>query len=119
MASQTLGYIFPFSRFSFPTDLSCIVLSEGRKSTFFKVCFYNRFSDTHSLRFTFSQTDITVPLQPKFSTAEEISKLYKPSQGISSPPAEKLAAFRDLIIGARQGKVRVSETTSEVRVPLS
>lgn len=34
---QSLAYIFPFSQFSFPTDISCIVLSEGKKSTFFKV----------------------------------------------------------------------------------
>lgn len=37
MATQTLSYAFPFSAFSFPTDISCIVLSEGSKSAFFKV----------------------------------------------------------------------------------
>lgn len=36
MSSQTLAYKFPFSQFSFPTDNSCIILSEGRKSAFFK-----------------------------------------------------------------------------------
>lgn len=35
--SQTLAYKFPFSQFSFRTDNSCIVLSEGRKSAFLKV----------------------------------------------------------------------------------
>lgn len=37
ISSQTLGYVFPFSQFSFPTDISCVVLSEGKKSAFFKV----------------------------------------------------------------------------------
>ena len=31
------------------------------------------------------------------------------------PSPEKLAAFRDLIVGAQQGKVQVSEAASEVR----
>lgn len=37
MNTQTLAYRFPFSQFSFPTDISCIVLTEGKKSAFFKV----------------------------------------------------------------------------------
>jgi hypothetical protein len=37
MASQTLPYKFPFSDFSFPTDISFIVLAEGSKSAFLKV----------------------------------------------------------------------------------
>ena len=37
LSSQTLAYRFPFSQFSFPTDISCIILSEGHKSAFFKV----------------------------------------------------------------------------------
>jgi hypothetical protein len=35
--TQTLPYVFPFSQFSFPTDLGFIVLAEGRKSAFFQV----------------------------------------------------------------------------------
>ena len=36
--SQTVDYIFPFSsRFTFHTDLSIIVVSEGRKSALFQV----------------------------------------------------------------------------------
>jgi hypothetical protein len=42
--SQTLQYIFPFSMFSFPTDVAFTVLSEGKKSTFFQV------SSNHFLR---------------------------------------------------------------------
>lgn len=37
MNTQTLAYKFPFSQFSFPTDISCIVVSEGSKSAFFRV----------------------------------------------------------------------------------
>lgn len=36
MGSQSLAYQFPFSCFAFPTDISCIVLAEGKKSAFFK-----------------------------------------------------------------------------------
>lgn len=36
--SQTVEYIFPFSsKFTFHTDLSMIVVSEGRKSALFQV----------------------------------------------------------------------------------
>lgn len=37
MSTQTLAYDFPFSRFSFPTDINCVIITEGKKSTFFKV----------------------------------------------------------------------------------
>lgn len=37
MTSQSLPYVFPFSQFSFPTDLGFIILTEGRKSAFFQV----------------------------------------------------------------------------------
>ena len=37
MGSQSLPYIFPFSQFSFPTDLGFVVLAEGKKSAFFQV----------------------------------------------------------------------------------
>ncbi|TFY68061.1 hypothetical protein EVJ58_g1224 [Rhodofomes roseus] len=62
MTAQTLSYTFPFSSFSFPTDISCIVLSEGKS--------------------------------------------------LKMPDSERLAAFRDLVVGARSGKVQVSEETS-------
>lgn len=35
--SQSLSYLFPFSQFSFPTDLGFVILAEGRKSAFFQV----------------------------------------------------------------------------------
>ncbi|KAI0646777.1 mini-chromosome maintenance replisome factor-domain-containing protein [Trametes meyenii] len=93
MKGQTLPYIFPFSQFSFPTDIGCIVLSEGRKSTFFK-------------------TDLNVPLTAP-TTTSGIARLYKPPNEVVLPSADKLAIFRDLVVGARCGKVQVAETTSE------
>ncbi|KAH9901638.1 mini-chromosome maintenance replisome factor-domain-containing protein [Cubamyces lactineus] len=93
MDAQTLAYVFPYSQFTFPTDISCIVLSEGRKSTFFR-------------------TDLNVPLRASTSPAD-VAALYKPADEIKLPPAEKLVAFRDLVVGARSGKVQVPEPTSE------
>ena len=94
MDAQTLAYVFPFSQFSFPTDISCIILAEGRKSAFFK-------------------TELNIPLRARTDPAG-IAKLYKPADHIRMPPQETLAAFRDLVVGARCGKVQVSEETSEV-----
>ncbi|KAJ8481423.1 hypothetical protein ONZ51_g5994 [Trametes cubensis] len=93
MDAQTLAYVFPYSQFTFPTDISCIVLSEGRKSTFFR-------------------TDLNVPLRASSSPAD-VAALYKPADEVKLPPADRLAAFRDLIVGARSGKVQVPEATSE------
>ncbi|ETW81835.1 hypothetical protein HETIRDRAFT_417895 [Heterobasidion irregulare TC 32-1] len=89
MESQTLSYKFPFSQFSFPTDIQFIVLSEGKKSVFLK-------------------TDVTVPLRPSGS-----SNLYKPNSQVVLPSLEKLASFRRLILGARFGKIEVGQQTSE------
>lgn len=94
MTSQTLSYKFPFSQFSFPTDIGCIVLGEGRKSAFFK-------------------TDLNVPLRSPPTSATEVSNLYKPAQNIQMPSEETLARFRDVVVGARGGKVQVPESTSE------
>ncbi|KAJ3553347.1 hypothetical protein NM688_g3664 [Phlebia brevispora] len=94
MTSQSLAYVFPFSRFSFPTDIECIILTEGKKSTFFK-------------------TDLSVPFRPNSNSPEDVSRLYKGPDTISLPAPEKLAAFRSLIVGAQQGKVRVGKETSE------
>ena len=56
-----------------------------------------------------------MPFQPSVTTAGGVLKLYKPAETVSLPPADKLAAFRDLVVGAQQGKVTVSQPTSEVR----
>ncbi|EKM55766.1 uncharacterized protein PHACADRAFT_95582 [Phanerochaete carnosa HHB-10118-sp] len=95
LSSQTLTYAFPFSSFSFPTDIGCIILTEGKKSAFFK-------------------TDISVPFQPSSSRPTDVSNLYKPASDLVLPEADKIAAFRDWIVGAQHGKVQVSVATSEV-----
>ncbi|KAI0320188.1 mini-chromosome maintenance replisome factor-domain-containing protein [Amylostereum chailletii] len=89
MTSQTLPYRFPFSEFSFPTDLAFVVLAEGTKSAFLK-------------------TDISVPLKPDNS-----SSLFKPVTEVTRPPPDKLKAFRDLLMGAKTRKIEVKEATSE------
>jgi Mini-chromosome maintenance replisome factor len=37
MSTQTLAYKFPFSEFSFPTDIGFVILAQGTKSAFFQV----------------------------------------------------------------------------------
>ncbi|OCH95277.1 hypothetical protein OBBRIDRAFT_767998 [Obba rivulosa] len=93
MSSQTLSYVFPFSQFAFPTDIGCIVLSEGTKSAFFK-------------------TDISAALNAGTDPAS-VAALYKPADSIKMPPPAQLAAFRDLVVGARFGKVQVTQEVSE------
>ncbi|KAF9239601.1 putative alanine racemase-domain-containing protein [Melanogaster broomeanus] len=73
MISQTLEYIFPFAcRFPFDTDISIIVVSEGRKSAFF-------------------QTSINVPLRCSSTNAI----LYKPKG------RKKLTVYRSYISACR------------------
>ena len=38
MTGQTLEYVFPYSKFSFPTDVAFLVVCEGSRSAFFQVC---------------------------------------------------------------------------------
>ena len=97
MDAQTLAYTFPFSQFSFPTDIACVVIAEGRKSAFF-------------------HTELNVSLQVAPRT--DPAALYKPADQVRLPPREKLDAFRDLVVGARCGKVVVSGVTSEVSSPV-
>lgn len=94
MDAQTIAYIFPFSQFSFPTDIACVILAEGRKSAFFR-------------------TELNVPLVAPTDPAA-VAALCKPASEIRIPSREKLDAFRDLVVGARCGKVVVPEETSEV-----
>ncbi|KAI0061668.1 hypothetical protein BV25DRAFT_1992016 [Artomyces pyxidatus] len=89
MTSQTLSYKFPFSEFSFPTDVNFIVLSQGSKSALWK-------------------TDFTLPLDSPTS-----NEFYKTASEIRLPPAETLAAFRQLIVSAKTGKIEVGESTSQ------
>ncbi|KAF8626177.1 hypothetical protein AX15_005063 [Amanita polypyramis BW_CC] len=95
--SQTLQYIFPYSRFSFDTDLNFIVLSDGRKSTFF-------------------QTQFNIPLQPASDIRpdELKSRLYKPRDMIAVPSKEKVEQFRQLVRGAKTGNSSLERSTAQV-----
>ncbi|KAJ7184146.1 putative alanine racemase-domain-containing protein [Mycena filopes] len=86
MSAQTLEYIFPFSRFAFQTDIVFLILSEGRKSTFF-------------------QTNANVQLRPK-----EGGELYG---SVKEPSPETLAMFRHLVGGAKIGSVTIGESVGE------
>ncbi|KAJ7349355.1 mini-chromosome maintenance replisome factor-domain-containing protein [Mycena albidolilacea] len=91
MTNQSLEYVFPFSRFAFQTDVACLVLSEGRKSTFF-------------------QTHINVPLRPE---AGKSAELYKPANQVKLPSAETLTVFRDYLGAAKIGSVTIGDTVAE------
>ncbi|KIL69545.1 hypothetical protein M378DRAFT_183981 [Amanita muscaria Koide BX008] len=95
--SQTLQYIFPYSSFTFETDLNFIILSDGRKSTFF-------------------QTYLNVPFQPVVNniTMDELKKkLYKPHDAISMPSKEKLEEFRQLVCGAKVGTSSIEQHVAQ------
>ncbi|KAI0284000.1 mini-chromosome maintenance replisome factor-domain-containing protein [Russula aff. rugulosa BPL654] len=87
--TQTLAYKFPFSEFSFPTDINFVVLAEGSKSALF-------------------QTDVTLPLN-----VPPTCDLYKPKSDIKLPSTDKLEAFRRLILSAKTGNIEVTDTISE------
>ncbi|KAJ7582490.1 putative alanine racemase-domain-containing protein [Mycena floridula] len=91
MSSQSLDYVFPFSRYSFRTDVSFVVICEGRKSAFF-------------------QTTVNVPLRPKGSSSETV---YKASDQISLPTPEKLQLFREFVGGSKVGNVSIGEETGQ------
>ncbi|KAG6878774.1 hypothetical protein C0993_008073 [Termitomyces sp. T159_Od127] len=90
MSTQRLEYIFPFSRFAFDTDVTFIILAEGKKSAFF-------------------QTDINVPLQPKTANFD----FYAKPETIRPLPREKLDAFRSLIGAAKVGNMTVGEQSAQ------
>ncbi|KAF8270801.1 mini-chromosome maintenance replisome factor-domain-containing protein [Lactarius quietus] len=87
--TQTVVYKFPFSEFSFPTDINFVILAEGTKSALF-------------------QTDVTFPLNPPST-----SDLYKPKSDIKVPSTDKLEAFRRLILDAKAGDIEVTDAISE------
>ncbi|KAJ7197275.1 mini-chromosome maintenance replisome factor-domain-containing protein, partial [Mycena pura] len=89
MTGQTLEYIFPFSRFAFQTDVAFVVLSEGRKSTFF-------------------QTHINIKIRP-----DNADELYGPAEKIRLPSTETLDMFRDLVGGAKMGTVTVGDLVAK------
>ncbi|KAI0300257.1 hypothetical protein BC826DRAFT_668290 [Russula brevipes] len=90
MSAQTLAYKFPFSEFSFPTDIGFVILAQGSKSALF-------------------HTDVTLPLNLSSTT-----DLYKPKSDIKLPSTDKLEAFRHLVLSAKTGTTVVTDTISEV-----
>lgn len=112
MNSQTIEYIFPFSStFTFHTDLSMIVVSEGRKSALFQVM-----PDIQLCSFAITdllfQTSVNLPLRCPPTTPS----LYKSKEEISFPPTEKMAVYRSYIAACKAmgEKVQVTEETSKV-----
>ncbi|PBK96464.1 hypothetical protein ARMGADRAFT_1052439 [Armillaria gallica] len=88
MTSQTLQYAFPFSSYSFETDVVFIVLSEGNKSAFFP-------------------TLVQLPLKP----VTETNGLYKSPGEIQLP--SKIDMFRHLVAKARIGSVSIGDETAK------
>ncbi|KAI5121017.1 hypothetical protein M0805_005963 [Coniferiporia weirii] len=86
---QTLRYKFPFSCYSFPTDIRFITVTDGKRSLFF-------------------EANIDIPIHPDTS-----SDLYKAKQMICWPSPEMLAAFRELIVRSRIGKTVVDDALSQ------
>ncbi|KXN90462.1 Mini-chromosome maintenance complex-binding protein [Leucoagaricus sp. SymC.cos] len=91
MTGQTLDYAFPFSQFSFQTDISFVVLTEGKKCAFF-------------------QTSVNIPLKGIEGRNDD---LYKPLDQIKFPSEETLNQWRSLVGGSRVGKVTVTDQTAE------
>jgi len=95
IAMQTINYIFPFNAYSFPIDYHFVVLTRGRKSLFLK-------------------TDVVIPLRSSFEEKELSSMLYKQRDAIKLPPREKLEAFRDYILAAKNTRVALAEDVGKV-----
>ena len=114
MSNQQLRYAFPFSQFSFDTEIGFILLVEGRRSPFFTV--WSPYICTHptiSLVFV-SQTDISLTLQPQ---NKDTASLYKSESEIKMPDQGQLDTFRSLLINARQReRLRVPKQLAEVRL---
>jgi len=113
MSDQNLRCAFPFSQFSFNTEIGFILLGEENRSPFFAV------GSPHSLMRSMisptlvSQTDISLPLQPE---SEDMALLYKGESEIKVPDQEQLDAFRDLLASARgRERLRVPKELAEVR----
>ncbi|TFK55034.1 hypothetical protein OE88DRAFT_992312 [Heliocybe sulcata] len=88
ITSQTIPYVFPFSEFSFNTDMNFIVMTEGSKSAFFK-------------------TDVIVPVQP-----QSTPNYYRSGSDIVQSPM--LATFRQYLHHVKNLTVRVGEQMSEL-----
>ncbi|KAH6918815.1 putative alanine racemase-domain-containing protein [Coprinopsis sp. MPI-PUGE-AT-0042] len=89
MTSQTLDYAFPFSRYSFETDVSFIALVPGKKSAFFL-------------------THLHIPVLGKASA----DPVATPRTGLQLPPSELLNQFRQLVGGAKVATVGLDGDTA-------
>ncbi|KAL5490150.1 hypothetical protein ACEPAI_4983 [Sanghuangporus weigelae] len=87
--AQTLQYKFPFSQYSFPTDIKFITITDGKKSLFL-------------------DSGVAVPL--RFDGA---SDLYKGKNTMRWPSPQSLSAFREFIVRAKTTKVTMEEGLSE------
>ncbi|KAL5533277.1 hypothetical protein ACEPAF_5053 [Sanghuangporus sanghuang] len=87
--AQTLQYKFPFSQYSFPTDIKFITITDGKKSLFL-------------------DSGVIVPLQ-----FEGASDLYKGKDTMKWPSPQRLSAFRELIVRAKTTKATMEEGLSE------
>ena len=105
--TQTLAYKFPFSEFSFPTDLNFIILAEGTKSALFPVRGQQLY--VFPIIELSTQTDVAFPIN-----STSMGGLYKPKSDIKLPSTDKLEAFRRLILGAKAGNIEMTDTISEV-----
>ncbi|KAL1683483.1 hypothetical protein EV122DRAFT_273133 [Schizophyllum commune] len=94
MKNQVLDYEFPFSSFGFETDVSFVVVAEGRRSTFF-------------------ETSVNVPFVPRDGAQVGVEGLYKPASAIKLSEPEKVEAFRALVGGSMVGNAKVGEEAAE------
>ncbi|KAG9039462.1 hypothetical protein FRB95_010751 [Tulasnella sp. JGI-2019a] len=99
--TQTLHYKYPFSSglgFEFHTELPCIVLCEGGKT---------------SRSLFLPDNEVTLPLCPKASGGDKEYNLYRGASDIKLPPGDKLEGFRRLICGALVGDVKVTQAVGK------
>ncbi|EAU88420.2 hypothetical protein CC1G_05186 [Coprinopsis cinerea okayama7 len=90
---QTLDYVFPFSRYSFETDINFIVLAAGKRSAFFT-------------------THLQVPVQAAQSRASSEAQSSDSSSTIQLPAPELLNQFRKLVGGAKLANVGLDSSTA-------
>ncbi|KAF9037006.1 hypothetical protein BDZ89DRAFT_1061703 [Hymenopellis radicata] len=88
MSSQNLEYVFPFSKFTFETDVDFIITCEGSKSAFF-------------------QNNIILPL----SSPAKPEDLYTPLADIPRP--EKLDSFRQFAMKMKSSSVSISDEAAK------
>ncbi|TFK25023.1 hypothetical protein FA15DRAFT_668897 [Coprinopsis marcescibilis] len=91
---QTLDYVFPFSRYTFETDVTFLVIAGGNRSAFFK-------------------THLEVPVRDAEGKAPAATELASSETAIQLPPPELLNQFRQLIGGAKISSVGLDGSTAE------